>query len=143
MSIRQVLFGTAVDSPLASFGLVLLRLGFGAALAFAHGIGKIPPAEPFREGVEKLGFPAPEFFAWAAAFSEFFGALLVAIGLMTRPAALMAAIVMGVALFMVHGADPFLKKEVPFLFLIGFLTLMLTGAGRYSFDALIAKPKKS
>jgi uncharacterized membrane protein YphA (DoxX/SURF4 family) len=32
---------------------------------------------------------------------------------------------------------------VPFLFLIGFLTLMLTGAGRYSFDALIAKPKKS
>ena len=46
-------------------------------------------------------------------------------------------ITMVVAAFVVHGADPFGKKELALLYGAGALTLMLTGAGRLSIDALV------
>ena len=47
-------------------GALLLRAFAGLALAFAHGIGKMPPSEGFVGVVAGLGFPAPGAFAWAA-----------------------------------------------------------------------------
>lgn len=141
MTLRKFFFGSAgTGSQAGDFGLLLLRLGAGLALAFAHGMGKLPPAERFISGIQEMGFPAPAAFAWAASLSEFAGGLLVAIGLATRPAALFALVTMSVAFFIRHGADDFSTKEKAFLFGIVFLAIAFTGAGRYSVDAMI-RPK--
>ena len=138
MRAKEILFGTSITTAAASLGILLLRLGLGAALAFGHGLGKIPPTERFIGGVEKMGFPAPDAFAWAAAASEFFGGLFIAMGLLTRPASLFAGVTVGVALFIRHAADPFEAKEKALLYLLALACLLFTGAGRFSIDGLIS-----
>jgi len=48
--------------------------------------------------------------------------------------ALITSFAMAVAAFIAHGADPFAKKEMALLYLVGFLTVALMGPGRYSID---------
>ncbi len=129
--------GAGGADAVADAGLLVLRLMAGLALAFAHGIGKIPPAPGFVELTAGLGFPAPGLFAWAAGLAEFAGGLCLAVGLLTRPAAFFVLFTMGVAFFLQHGADPFSDKEMAFLYGTIALTLLLTGAGRFSLDALL------
>lgn len=135
--LKHLLFGTTLNCWCVDAGLLVLRLAAGLAMAFAHGIKKLPPPEPFVKGVEALGFPAPSLFAWLAGIGELAGGLLVAAGLLTRPAALTMAFTMAVAFFMQHGADPFKVKEPAFLYLAIATSLLLTGPGRLSVDALI------
>ena len=73
----------------------LLRLVAGGLLV-THGYGKI--MNPFGAVgmVEGLGFYPGVFWSPLLAATEFFGGILVAIGLFTRPAALASAIVLAV-----------------------------------------------
>lgn len=129
--------GAGGSDAVADLGLLVLRLMAGLALAFAHGTGKIPPSPGFVEATANLGFPLPGLFAWAAGLAEFAGGLCLAVGLLTRPAAFFVLFTMGVAFFLQHAPDPFSAKEKAFLFGAIALTLMLTGAGRFSLDALL------
>jgi putative oxidoreductase len=140
---RLVFGGTGGATSVADAGLLVLRVFAGLALALAHGLGKLPPPQPFIDGVGRLGFPVPTVFAWSAALAEFGGGLLLALGLATRPAAVFIAITMWVAAFLQHRADPFLGKERALLFLFIAVAFMLTGAGRYSIDALIRGKRRS
>jgi putative oxidoreductase len=127
------------SSPAAvDLGLLVIRLAFGLSLAIAHGKGKVPPSERFIEGAAKLGFPAPEFFAWAAALGEFGGGILIAVGLFTRPAAFLVLCTMATAFFLRHGADPYEDKEMAMLYGVFGLAMLIAGAGRYSLDAWLA-----
>ncbi|MER3430859.1 MAG: DoxX family protein [Blastocatellia bacterium] len=137
---RKILVGgqRSLSVP-ANAGLTLLRVFTGIALAFGHGIGKIPPSKGFIETTAKLGFPAPAIFAWAAALSEFLGGVLLAIGLLTRPAAFFIAFTMLVALIGVHRADPFQKQELAFLYFFIALAFLFKGSGDWSIDALLRK----
>lgn len=145
---KRILFGTSVDSVAASTGVMVLRLVFGLTMAFAHGIGKMPPPDKMLERVAEIGFPLPVVFAWAASLSEFAGGILIAIGLLTRPSAAFLAFTMLVAAFVIHADDPFQKKELAILFFGASLAMIFLGAGRYSVDARIChgvktkKPKK-
>ena len=120
-------------------GLLLFRVFIGAAMAFAHGLGKLPPSEQLIQGVAGMGFPQPELFAWAAALSEFAGGVLIVIGLLTRPAALFLGFTMFVAAFAAHADDPFQKKEMALLYLFSCVLLLFSGAGKYSADRLIRR----
>jgi putative oxidoreductase len=123
----------------SDLGLLLFRLFVGLTMAFSHGLGKIPPSEQLIAGVASMGFPMAVAFAWAAALSEFIGALLLASGLFTRLSSAFIGITMAVAGFIVHGADPFSKKEMAFLYLAACVLFMFTGAGKYSLDSIIRK----
>lgn len=126
------LFGT---SPrFRDSGLLVLRLVFGLALAFAHGMHKLPPSERFITGVGEMGFPAPVFFAWCASLAEAAGGLFLALGLLTRPAAFFVLFTMGVAFFLRHAGDPFDKQELSLLYGTAALCLLLAGPGRFSLD---------
>lgn len=126
-----------INSP--DLGLLIFRLFIGLAMAFAHGMGKVPPPDMLVDGVAAMGFPLPVVFAWAAALSELIGGLLLAAGLFTRPAALSLGFTMAIAAFMAHAADPFDKKEMSLLYLAACVLLFFQGAGRFSLDRIIRK----
>jgi putative oxidoreductase len=142
MSRFKAFLGPGEMAVAVGAGLLVLRLGIGLAMSFAHGLGKIPPSEGFVSVTAGLGFPLPTFFAWAAAISEFVGGLLVALGLLTRPAALAILCTMLVAFLMRHAGEPFGDRELAFLFGVGSLALAFAGAGRYSLDAVLFREKR-
>lgn len=128
---------------LASTGLLILRVGFGAYM-IAHGWGKL---QRLTRG-EFEGFPDPLGIGSTASLigavgAEVFCALLVVIGFATRAAAAPVVFTMAVAAFIVHANDPWVmggpdgSKEPALLFLFAFLALILTGPGRLSIDAVV------
>lgn len=139
--IHKVLASRNFNTKYDDLALTVLRVFIGLTMAFSHGLGKIPPDEMLIGGVSALGFPAPELFAWLAGLAEFAGGVLLALGLLTRPAAAFVMITMLVAAFGAHAADPFAKKEMALLYLFTSLFFVLHGAGRWSMDHLLTKKK--
>ncbi|MFN2385970.1 MAG: DoxX family protein [Thermoanaerobaculia bacterium] len=129
------------EPAVGEVGRLVLRLFAGLALAFGHGLGKLPPSPRFVQGVEKMGLPLPEAFSWAAGLSEFAGGLLLAVGLLTRPASFFILLTMLVAAVLRHAADPFVAKEKALLFAAVALFFLLAGAGRFSLDAMIRRSR--
>lgn len=129
--------GEPISSSVANGVLLIARLGLGGMMAFAHGLGKLPPSDGFIAAVGALGFPLPLIFAWVAGISEFVGSLAVALGLATRFSALTVSFTMLVAAFGRHMHDPFAKKEMALVYLCGFLICAAVGSGRYSVDHVI------
>jgi putative oxidoreductase len=122
-------------------GLFLLRLGVGATFA-THGLAKLQ-----KWGELAAVFPDPigvghSFSLALAIFGELVCGALLAAGLATRVAAVPALVTMLVALGVIHAADPFQKKELAFIYAVCFLTLLLTGPGRLSLDAVIGARRK-
>jgi putative oxidoreductase len=134
--VRSFLFGGAgVGSAWGDVALLVLRVAAGIGL-FTHGRMKLPPPERFVGMVGGLGFPLPELFAWCAALAESVGALLLAVGLLTRPAGAAIAVTMSVAFFGAHRNDAFSVKELAMLYGVIGLAFLLLGAGRLSLDRL-------
>lgn len=128
MNIKKILIGADSDP---NVGLLILRVFTGAAL-LTHGWGKMfGGLGGFIENVGKMGF--------LAAFAESFGAILLAIGLLTRPAAFLIAATMAGAALKVHGGQGFSGQEMAWLYFFPALFFLLKGAGKWSVDALIAK----
>lgn len=138
MALKNLLFGSSIAGPLLpQLGLGALRVVTGLSIAFGHGISKLPPSGEFIKIIAALNFPFPELFAWAAAMSEFVGGLLLAVGLMTRPAAAAVAFTMGVAIFGQHGGDPFRVRELAVLYCVIASLFACAGSGRFGLDRIV------
>ncbi|UFP96023.1 DoxX family protein [Gloeobacter morelensis] len=125
-------------APLADVGLLVLRVFAGLTMA-SHGLGKVPPDAGLVETVASLGFAAPVFFAWSAGLAELVGGILLAVGLLTRPAAAAILFTMLVAGFILHGSQPFAEKELALLYAAVSFAFLLAGAGRFSLDGWIGE----
>ena len=120
-------------------GLLLLRV-VAAAFMITHGYPKLMQFfsdEPIQFA-DVMGM-GPEVSLALATFAEFLCAIFILPGLFTRLAAIPLVINMAVAAFYAHADDPFAVKEKALLFLLIFLVLLLTGAGRYSIDGYLYK----
>ena len=136
MNWKKNVFGADAD---ANVGLLLLRVFIGGAL-LTHGWGKMfGGLEQFTGFVASLGVPAPSVMAFLAAFAESFGAILLAIGLLTRPAAFLIVATMAVAVFGAHKGAAFSVQEAAWLYLVPALFFLLKGAGQWSLDRLVSK----
>ena len=114
-------------------GLLLLRLASGG-LMMVHGAQKASQWSTMSEG-----FPDPFGVGHAASlalaiFAELFCALLVVLGAFTRLALVPLMTTMVVAAFIIHGADPWAKKELAIFYLSVYVALFFAGPGRYSVD---------
>lgn len=135
----RLLGGGPVGGPAGDAGLAVLRVVAMLLLVLLHGLGKMPPQEGFIEWIGGMGFPAPAVFAWLAAFAEVGAALLILVGLLTRPAALYVVIHFTVVVLVAHAGDTLADRELPILFGTIGLTLALTGPGRYSLDEALRR----
>ena len=120
----------------SDLSLLLLRIWFGLVMALGHGWGKISNLASFNENVAKMGFWMPEVAGTFAASSEFIGGLLIALGLLFRPAAGALMLTMLAAAFVVHCGDPFGKKEAALAFAVISAALILSGPGRLTITRL-------
>jgi putative oxidoreductase len=128
--------------PLA---LLLLRLGLGIIFV-SHGYPKLfTHLQQTTEGFVKMGFPA--YFAHIAGVLEFFGGILLIVGLFTRIAGLLLAAEMAVALVKVHGmfSNPMNvhNYEFPLALAVGSFALAGVGAGLVSLDHAIYNKRGS
>jgi putative oxidoreductase len=116
--------------------LLMLRVWLGLAMFWLHGWGKL---SNLIKGTSKfpdlLGIgQLPSLIL--VIFAEVVCALLLVAGVYTRFCALVLAITMSVAFFIAHGAKlsgPG-NGELAFIFLAGFVTLVVAGGGRFGFD---------
>jgi putative oxidoreductase len=89
-------------------------------------------------GFAKMGLEPGLPLAYLTASWEFFGGILIAIGFLTRPAALGAAFLLLVATFMVHWPLGFFWSgrgiEYPLMWTVLMLAIAARGAGPLSVD---------
>ncbi len=126
-------------------GLLLLRVVL-AVVFIAHGAqklfgiwggGGISGTAGF---FDSLGIPLPGVMAVVSAILEFFGGILLALGLLTRPVALLLAIEMLMATVVFHWPQGFFVSanaigiEFTMVLTIAALALVFTGPGRFSID---------
>ena len=73
----------------------------------------------------------------AAAFVEVFFSSLLILGLGTQLAVVPLLFTMIIAAFHTLKSHPFDKKEVPILYLLIYITILLSGSGKFSLDYII------
>jgi putative oxidoreductase len=118
-------------------GKLLLRAVLAILLLF-HGFSKLAGGIGFITGMlEKAGLPG--VFGYGVYVGEVVAPLLILAGVFTRPAALVVAVNMVVALLLVHTGQFFSMSEtggwaleLQGMYLGGALAVALLGAGRYS-----------
>lgn len=118
----------------------VLRVIAGLALV-AHGAGKI--VDPFAAAgmVESIGFYPGAFWSFLLACTEFFGGILIALGLLTRPASFAAFFVLLVTVYF-HGvlkAEGYMRTEKSILWSAIFFYFTIRGGNRHSIDAKIGR----
>ena len=125
-----------------AIGLLFLRIVAGAALMI-HGWDKIQ--NPFGWMGENA--PVPGVLQALAALSEFGGGLALIVGFLTPLASLGIMSTMLGAYFVVHKGDPWINPggssfELASVYFLIAATLLLTGPGKLSMDALLLHKDK-
>lgn len=122
----------------ADIAKLLLRIVFGGFMLFSHGWGKMMKLF----GEEAIKFADPIGLGMGTSlgltvFAEVLCAAFILVGMFTRWATVPLIITMLVAAFVIHGGDPFGKKEMALIYLFGYISIWLLGPGKYSLDAQI------
>lgn len=134
----NVAFAQATHHP--DFGRLLLRLTFGILMLF-HGAAKASHGVDWIAGM-LVAKGLPGFIAYGVFVGEIVAPILIIVGLLTRPAALIYAFNLLVATLLVGLGKFFSLTEVgawaletEALYFFGGLSIMFLGAGRYAIAA--------
>ena len=129
-----------------SAGTLALRVFVGLIFA-VHGAQKLfgwfggTGLEGTGQFFDAVGIQPAALMALLAGAAEFFGGLMLVIGLLVRPAAAALAFAMLVAIFAVHWDKGFFAASGGYEYALALfavsLSLLLGGAGRFSIDRTI------
>ncbi|WDE95925.1 DoxX family protein [Lentisphaera profundi] len=136
---------TKDDKLSVDMALLLARLAFGGSMLMAHGWPKLQNFTLVSEKFPSLFGLSSSTCLGLAVFAEFFCSILLILGLTSRFALsqLIATMAVGVyfhttvlkqQLFDAPGKP---SGELPFIYLMIFIILMILGSGRVSLDAVI------
>ncbi len=119
-------------------GKLILRI-IGGGFMLTHGIPKL-----MKLINGDLGFADPLGIGMTPSliltvFAEFLCALLILVGFKSKWATIPLMITMLVAAFVVHGSDPWNKKELALLYFAVYLAIYTFGSGKYSLDNILNK----
>jgi putative oxidoreductase len=124
--------------------MLVLRLWLGLTMLLNHGLEKV-----LKYSDMSGSFPDPLGVGSTASLvlailGEAVGSALLVLGFFTRPAALSLVVTMGVACLLVHGGSLSGEKsgELAFIYLAGFLAILIAGPGRFSLDQLLFAGKR-
>ncbi len=125
-------------------GKLILRFSIAALMLF-HGFSKL------FNGIDGIKFLVtdaglPEFIAYGVYMGEVVFPILIILGLFTRISSLFFALTMIFAIFLAHSGELFVLEEtggllieLPLIYLLGSISIMFIGAGKYSLDARCKK----
>ncbi|QUM88747.1 DoxX family protein [Moritella sp. 36] len=129
-----------------TFSALPLRLVAGIIFT-AHGAQKLFAwfggygLEGTGQWMESIGLAPGYLMAMMAGSAEFFGGLLLILGLLTRPTALVLSLTMIVAIFSTHIDNGLFVSNSGYEFALALfaisLSIMLQGGGKLSIDSLI------
>ena len=118
-------------------GKLLLRLSVGGLMLF-HGIHKLANGLGFiRKSLVDAGLP--EALSYGVPLGEVVAPLMIVLGVFARPAAIVEAFLMVMAVYLVHTEDLFTLTqhggyalELQALYFFGSIAIVFLGSGRYS-----------
>ena len=136
----------AVFTTRAGFGLTVVRILVGIIFV-AHGSHKLFGAfggyglEGTGQYMESLGLTPGYLMALLSGSAEFFGGLGLVVGLLARPAAVVLAATLVVAIFSVHISHGLFMANNGYEFALallgGVVAVLIEGAGKFSLDRQI------
>ena len=141
-------FAQALLGSNGGLAALVLRVPVGLILA-AHGAQKLfgwfggYGLEGTGQWMASIGLEPGYLMALLAGGAEFFGGLALAMGLLTRPAALVSALTMLVAIFAVHFSNGLFMSNNGYEYALTLfavtVALTIQGGGRVSLDSALLK----
>lgn len=123
--------------------LLVVRLFIGFAM-LSHGFPKL---QMLLEGGDIKFFDflglGSKISLGLTVFAEFVCSIFLILGLFTRIAVGFLIFTMFIAGFVVHGSDPFEKREASLLYLSVYALIVTLGAGKFSIDGMIEKRRRA
>lgn len=143
--LKKLLASSAGYAPLAlrlPISIIFMAHGSQKLFGWFGGYG----LQGTGQWMASIGMEPGVLMAFLAGSGEFFGGLLLLIGLLTRPAAIVTAFTMVVAILSVHiGNGLFLSNngyEFGLALLAATVSLAISGAGKLSVDEILSKSFK-
>lgn len=129
--------------PIFEYWLVIIRIIIGILIT-VYGL-EISDTEKMKSNIAWLTdihFPAPVFMAYLGKITELAGGILLVVGLFTRLVSIPLIIDMSVVIIFMGNGKIFGDAQLPFLFLLFFLSFIIYGGGKWSLDNLLFNQKK-
>lgn len=144
-ALKKLLASNAGFAPLAlrlPISIIFMAHGSQKLFGWFGGYG----LQGTGQWMASIGLEPGVLMAFLAGSGEFFGGLLILIGLLTRPAAAVLAFTMVVAILSTHISNGlFLSNggyEFGLALLAASVSLAISGAGKLSVDSLLSKSSK-
>lgn len=113
-----------------NYGLLALRISVAVIFIMA-GWGKLTGIEMFSGMLAAKGFFWPMLFAYLVAITEFIGGLGILFGVFVRFWSHLLAVIMLVALLVVHAGGDFASSMAPIALLGSTIALSFLGGGKW------------
>lgn len=108
-------------------------------LIIVHGLKKLGVGVEIPEVVPNpLGLPETLNFIFATCANILFPTFII-FGIFTRLSTLPVLAVTLTGYFIVHGGDSLIERDIPFMYSLCFLLILLLGPGKYSLDTMLSK----
>ncbi|EDM25121.1 hypothetical protein LNTAR_02894 [Lentisphaera araneosa HTCC2155] len=129
--------------------LLLARIAFGGSMLIAHGWPKLQNFSTVSEKFPALFGLSSSICLGLAVFAEFFCAILLILGLVSRFALSQLIITMSVGVYVnlfifqrqLFDSPGKPSAELAFIYLMTYVVLIILGPGRVSLDAVISKKR--
>ncbi|HEY9257522.1 DoxX family protein [Chitinophaga sp.] len=131
--IKSILYSDT-GNTLNNYALLVFRVLLALELFRVHGMKKFRVENGQREQVPNPLHLPEKLNKWVATFSDTVVPFLIIPGILTRLVILPTIGVTAIGYFVVHRKDNSEVRDVPYMYTLSLLLLLILGPGRYSID---------